>query len=77
VLSSDEKRLHIFSTIYNAETNEAVATAEQMALHVDSKAGKSVPAPEHVLSKLAAIAEAHAQLPAPEGVGRFVGQKRA
>ncbi|SDA89808.1 carnitine 3-dehydrogenase [Sinorhizobium sp. NFACC03] len=77
VLSSDEKRLHIFSTIYNAETNEAVATAEQMALHVDSKAGKSVPAPEHVLSKLAAISEAHAQLPAPEGVGRFVGQKRA
>ncbi|MEI3851434.1 MULTISPECIES: carnitine 3-dehydrogenase [Ensifer] len=77
VLSSDEKRLHIFSTIYNAETNEAVATAEQMALHVDSKAGKSVPAPEHVLNKLAAIAEAHAQLPAPEGVGRFVGQKRA
>lgn len=77
VLSSDEKRLHIFSTIYNAATNEAVATAEQMALHVDSKAGKSVPAPEHVLSKLAAIAEAHAQLPAPEGVGRFVGQKRA
>ncbi|HEV7305603.1 carnitine 3-dehydrogenase [Ensifer sp.] len=76
VLSSDEKRLHIFSTIYNAATNEAVATAEQMTLHVDSKAGKAVPAPAHVLSKLAAIAEAHAQLPAPEGVGRFVGQKR-
>ncbi|MGN7806137.1 carnitine 3-dehydrogenase [Ensifer sp. 22521] len=76
VLSSDEKRLHIFSTIYNAETNEAVATAEQMALHVDSKAGKAVPAPEQVLSKLAAIAEAHSKLPAPEGVGRFVGQKR-
>ncbi|OCP09322.1 MULTISPECIES: carnitine 3-dehydrogenase [unclassified Ensifer] len=77
VLSSDEKRLHIFSTIYNAATNEAVATAEQMALHVDSKAGKAVAAPAHVLSKLAAIAEAHAQLPTPEGVGRFVGQKRA
>ncbi|NRQ15518.1 carnitine 3-dehydrogenase [Ensifer sesbaniae] len=77
VLSSDEKRLHIFSTIYNAQTNEAVATAEQMALHVDSKAGKSVPAPEHVLSKLRAITEAHAKLPAPEGAGRFVGQKRA
>ncbi|MBD9647903.1 carnitine 3-dehydrogenase [Ensifer sp. ENS09] len=77
ILSSDEKRLHIFSTIYNAATNEAVATAEQMMLHVDSKAGKAVTAPEKVLSKLRAITEAHAQLPTPEGAGRFVGQKRA
>ncbi|MBD9518355.1 MULTISPECIES: carnitine 3-dehydrogenase [unclassified Ensifer] len=77
VLSSDDKRLHIFSTIYNAATNEAVATAEQMMLHVDSKAGKAVAAPEAVLSKLRAITEAHAQLPTPDGAGRFVGQKRA
>ncbi|NUS67083.1 MAG: carnitine 3-dehydrogenase [Ensifer adhaerens] len=77
ILSSDEKRLHIFSTIYNAATNEAVATAEQMMLHVDSKAGKAVAAPETVLSKLRAITEAHAQLPTPDGAGRFVGQKRA
>lgn len=76
ILSSDEKRLHIFSTIYNAETKEAVATAEQMMLHVDSKAGKAVPAPAHVLEKLKAITEAHAKLPVPEGVGRHVGQKR-
>lgn len=77
ILSSDDKRLHIFSTIYNAATNEAVATAEQMMLHVDSKAGKAVAAPEAVLSKLRAITEAHAQLPTPDGAGRFVGQKRA
>lgn len=77
ILSSDEKRLHIFSTIYNAATNEAVATAEQMMLHVDSKAGKAVAAPEKVLSKLRAITVAHAQLPTPDGAGRFVGQKRA
>ena len=76
ILSSDEKRLHIFSTIYNAATNESVATAEQMMLHVDSKAGKAVAAPETVLSKLRAITEAHAQLPTPDGAGRFVGQKR-
>ncbi len=76
IMSSDEKRLHIFSTIYNAATNEAVATAEQMMLHVDSKAGKAVAAPEKVLSKLRAITEAHAQLPTPDGAGRFVGQKR-
>ncbi|QRM56046.1 carnitine 3-dehydrogenase [Sinorhizobium sp. BG8] len=76
ILSSDEKRLHIFSTIYNAATKEALATAEQMMLHVDSKAGKAVTAPEKVLAKLQAITEAHAALPKPEGVGRAVGQKR-
>jgi carnitine 3-dehydrogenase len=75
ILSSDEKRIRFFSTIYNAETDEALATAEQLMLHVDSKAGKSVPAPT-VLARLAPITEAHANLPVPEGVGRSVGQKR-
>jgi carnitine 3-dehydrogenase len=76
VLSHDEKRLHIFSTIYNTETGDAVATAEQMMLHVDSKAGKAVAAPAAVLEKLAAISEAHARLPQPEGVGRYIGHQR-
>lgn len=76
ILSHDEKRLHIFSTIYNAANNEPVATAEQMLLHVDSKASKAVPALPAVLAKVTAIAEAHARLPTPEGVGRSVGQKR-
>jgi carnitine 3-dehydrogenase len=76
ILSHDEKRLHIFSTIYNAASNEPVATAEQMLLHVDSKAGEAVPALPEVIGKVKAIAEAHASLPRPEGVGRSVGQKR-
>lgn len=76
ILASDEKRIRFFSTIFNAETDEALATAEQLMLHVDSKAGKSIPAPTEVLARLAAITEAHAELPLPEGVGRSVGQKR-
>ncbi|MCM2471942.1 carnitine 3-dehydrogenase [Rhizobium sp. CG5] len=76
ILSVDEKRLQIFSTIYNADTNVAIATAEQMMLHVDSKVGKSVPALPDVLERVTAIAEAHAGLARPDGVGRSVGQKR-
>ncbi|UWU24859.1 carnitine 3-dehydrogenase (plasmid) [Rhizobium sp. CB3060] len=76
LLSADEKRLHVFHTIYDTITGEAIATAEQMLLHVDAKAGKAAPAPEEVLSKIRPIAEAHAKLPVPEGVGRHVGQKR-
>ncbi len=76
LLSADEKRLHVFHTIYDTATGEAIATAEHMLLHVDAKAGKAVPAPEEVLGRIRSIAEAHAKLPVPDGVGRHVGQKR-
>ncbi|WFR98962.1 carnitine 3-dehydrogenase [Rhizobium tumorigenes] len=76
VLFADDKRLQVFHTIHNSETGEAIATAEQMLLHVDSKAGKAMPAPEIILNRIMAIAGAHATLPPPEGVGRHVGQKR-
>ncbi len=76
ILSSDEKRLHVFHALHDTASGDVIATAEQMLLHVDAKAGKAVAAPEEVLSKLRPIAEAHASLPAPEGAGRHVGQKR-
>ncbi len=77
LLSSDAKRLHFFTRIHDAATGDVIATAEQMMVHVDSKAGKSVEAPAEVLAKIAPIAEAHAGLPKPDGAGRSVGQKKA
>jgi carnitine 3-dehydrogenase len=76
ILSVDEKRLHVFHTLYGTATGEALATAEHMLLHVDSKAGKAIPAPAAVFDKAKVIAQAHATLTVPEGVGRHVGQKR-
>ncbi|TAV43549.1 carnitine 3-dehydrogenase [Rhizobium leguminosarum] len=76
ILGVDDKRLHVFHTLYDTATGEALATAEHILLHVDSKAGKATPAPAVILDKVKAIAEAHANLAAPEGVGRHVGQKR-
>ena len=76
VLSVDEKRLHVFHTLHDTATGEALATGEHMLLHVDSKAGKAVPAPADIIDKAKAIARAHAELTAPEGAGRHVGQKR-
>ncbi|MBB3132851.1 carnitine 3-dehydrogenase [Rhizobium pisi] len=76
VLGVDEKRLHVFHTLCDTETGETLATAEHMLLHVESKAGKATPAPAAVFDKVKAIAEAHATLAAPEGVGRHVGQRR-
>ncbi|MFQ6161660.1 carnitine 3-dehydrogenase [Sinorhizobium meliloti] len=76
LLSSDEKRIHFFTRIHDAASGDVIATAEQMMLHVDAKAGKSVPAPAEVMAKLKPIAEGHAKLDAPEGAGRHVGQRR-
>ncbi|MBY5813290.1 carnitine 3-dehydrogenase [Rhizobium leguminosarum] len=76
ILDVDEKRLHVFHTVYDTATGEALATAEHMLLHVDSKAGKAIPAPADIINNAKAIAGAHAKLAAPEGVGRHVGQKR-
>ncbi|MBY5549687.1 carnitine 3-dehydrogenase [Rhizobium leguminosarum] len=76
ILDVDEKRLHVFHTLYDTATGEALATAEHMLLHVDSKAGKAIPAPADIINNAKAIAGAHAKLAAPEGVGRHVGQKR-
>ena len=76
VLGSDKKRLHLFHTLHDTAGGDVIATAEQMLLHVDAKAGKAVAAPEEVLSKLGPIADAHAALAVPEGAGRHVGQKR-
>ncbi|MEX2692792.1 carnitine 3-dehydrogenase [Rhizobium mongolense] len=76
VLSVDEKRLQVFHTIHDTATGEAIATAEHMLLHVNTRAGKAIPAAAGVLEKAGAIAAAHAALPPPEGAGRHVGQKR-
>ncbi|MBX4904877.1 carnitine 3-dehydrogenase [Rhizobium bangladeshense] len=76
VLAADDKRLHVFHTLYDTATEEALATAEHMLLHVDSKAGKAVPAPAAVLDKVKTIAAAHSELALPEGAGRHVGERR-
>ncbi|WP_149140614.1 carnitine 3-dehydrogenase [Gemmobacter caeruleus] len=74
VLAADEKRLHIFIRILKGDA--PVATIEQMLLHVDMKAGRSVPAAAQVLDRLMPIARAHQALPRPEAAGRFTGQRK-
>ncbi|WP_159952525.1 carnitine 3-dehydrogenase [Rhizobium sp. 18065] len=76
ILSTDDKRLHVFHTIHDTASGDTIATAEQMLLHVNSAAGKTVPAPAEILDRLQPIAAAHANLPAPDGTGRHVGQRK-
>ena len=41
VLAADEKRMHLFQTATRTDDGAVVATAEQMLLHVDTKAGRA------------------------------------
>ena len=72
VLGTDAKRLHILHEMYSA-AGGLIATAEQMLLHVDTRAGQAVPFPPRIASVLREIRAAHtAVLPVPEYVGRSI-----
>ena len=74
IISADEKRFRSFVRIMKGD--ELVATVEQLCLHVDMKAGKTVPAAPEVWAKLKAVMDAQSALPLPEGAGRAIGQKK-
>lgn len=76
ILGVGDKKLHIFHRITASDEDTVLATAEQMLLHVDTKAGRTVPADAPILARLHRIAAAHAALPKPDVAGRFVGAPR-
>lgn len=81
VVALDAKRVHLHSVLtrrarHAGDSDTVVATAEHLYLHVDTRAKKSSPIGGEILARLRPIAEAHARLPRPEGVGRHVGQPR-
>lgn len=75
LLGADAKRLHLFHTVLGPD-GDAIATAEQMAVHVDAAAGKSCPALPEVAARVAAIAGAQSTLPPPDGVGRHIAMPK-
>jgi betainyl-CoA thioesterase len=77
LLDHDQKRVHIFHEMTHGETGALLATAEQMLVHVDIEAGRSVSLPAHLAAHLDAIQHAHAGLPRPEVVGKPMGIHRA
>ncbi len=76
ILAADDKRIHLFHEMVRSDEDRLLATAEQMLLHVDTRAGRACPAGKTIRARLARIAEAHAALPRPEAVGRRVGEPR-
>ncbi len=72
VLGVDVKRLHIFHAMEDEDTGRALATTEQMLLHVDTTAGGTTPILPGPAAALEAAARAHSGLPVPPQVGRVM-----
>ena len=69
LLHADEKRIHLFHLLHHARTQEPLASAEQMLLHVDAKTGRVSPASSKIAKRLLALREDQAGLPAPAQAG--------
>ncbi len=72
LLDQDEKRFHSFQELYHKD-GWLAATGEGLTLHVDLGGPRVTPMPEDVRSRVKAMAQAHAALPRPDGVGRKIG----
>jgi carnitine 3-dehydrogenase len=53
-----------------------LATAEHILIHVSLETRRPAPFSPEIAANLKMICEAQAALPAPEGLGRYVGQPR-
>lgn len=74
VIMGQGKKMHLWHEMF--EGDRLLATGEHMLLHVDLKTRRSAPPAPHLAAKLTRLAEAHAALAAPEGLGRAIGAPR-
>jgi carnitine 3-dehydrogenase len=74
LLGHDEKRLHVFHSLYRTSDDALLATAEQMLVHVGAAEARAVPARADVRERVARLATAQAALERPSRAGRRIGE---
>ncbi|MBN9043575.1 MAG: thioesterase [Rhizobiales bacterium 62-47] len=72
LVAADDKRLHTFQELRHATEGWLSATSENMSIHMDMTARKTAPFPPDIRARIAAVEQAHAVYPRPEGLGRNV-----
>jgi carnitine 3-dehydrogenase len=75
VLDADDRRLHVHHEM-TGPTGQLLAAAEQLLVHVDTRAGRSCAMPPFLRERVDAVQRAHAVLPVPDLVGRPLGIRR-
>ena len=73
LIGADEKRIHLFHSMFNAQSGELLATGEQMLVHVDMQQARSSPMPPWLASHVQAIVQAHSTLALPKQAGASIG----
>ncbi|MFK7993213.1 MAG: carnitine 3-dehydrogenase [Granulosicoccus sp.] len=74
VLAGAGKKMHLFHHLYH-DSGRLLATGEHMLIHVSLETRAACVPEAALLQSLERIADLHAKLPLPEGVGRAVGQR--
>jgi len=72
IVAADEKRIHYFEELRHSTEGWLSATSENMTLHIDMNVRRVAPFPPDILSRVQAVAAAHAKAPRPDGVGRRI-----
>ncbi|WP_018923249.1 thioesterase family protein [Salsuginibacillus kocurii] len=74
-IDTDEKRLHLFYTLYNEE-KERIAVCEQMLMGMSQETNRPAPFPEDIQQAITAKARQDQDKPVPKEVGRTIGIKK-
>ncbi|WP_412555205.1 carnitine 3-dehydrogenase [Shimia sp. MIT1388] len=74
VLMAEGKKMHLWHEMFAGE--KLLATGEHILIHVSLETRRPAPFSPEIAANLKMISEAQADLPAPEGLGRYVGQPR-
>lgn len=73
-ISAQGRKVHLWHEM--REGSRLLATSEHLLIHMDLHARASAEPPPAVRARLDHVAQAHASLPTPDGLGRHVGQRR-
>jgi acyl-CoA thioester hydrolase len=72
LLGVDQKRLHTFEELRHAGERWLSATSENITLHVDMAARRTAAFPPDIRARIERVADAHAAIAHPEGIGRKI-----
>ncbi len=73
VLLGAGKKMQLFHRMFDGD--RLLATGEHMLIHVSLDTRRASDPAAHIAANLGAIADAHAQLPTPQGAGKAIGTK--
>ncbi|WP_245600953.1 thioesterase family protein [Marinobacterium jannaschii] len=76
LLESDNKKLRLFFTLYQAETGDQLAAMETLLLHMDMSSHRAAPFLDATRERVEQLQHQHNEVPQPELAGRSIMLKR-